>query len=90
MPGTPSTERRVLETGLRAMQRRSGISEPSPDDFVITSLDVIIHRHKKLGQGGFASVFEADWKGAKVAVKELEREVPPSVSHVQPASYMSH
>ena len=83
MPQSASAERSVLQNGLREMQRRSGQVGYFDDEFAITSLDIIIHRDKKLGQGGFACVFEADWKGAKVAVKELEREVSASV-RVQP------
>lgn len=51
-----------------------------PDEFVITSLDVIIRHNLKLGEGGFAVVYEGDWKGTRVAVKVLERGVPASVS----------
>ncbi len=51
----------------------------TPDAFVITSLDIIIHDDRKLGEGGFASVFEGDWRGTKVAVKLLERGIPSSV-----------
>ena len=61
------------------MQRRSGRLKMIPDEFVITSLDVIIHYDRKLGAGGFAEVFEADWRGTRVAVKILERGLPPSV-----------
>lgn len=62
------------------------MSEPGkavPDEHTITSLEVIVHHHKKLGDGGFASVFEADWSGSKVAVKELIKGVPPSVRCLQ-------
>lgn len=75
------SERKVLESGLHAMQRRSGPLKTTPDEFVITSLDVIIHYDDgKLGQGGFASVYEGDWKGVKVAVKVLDKDLPASVS----------
>lgn len=46
---------------------------------MITSFDVIIFRDKRLGEGGFATVYEADWKGTKVAVKELEEGASTSV-----------
>lgn len=61
------------------MQRRSGRVKMLPDEFVITSLDVIIHHDRKLGAGGFAEVFEADWRGTRVAVKVLEKGLPASV-----------
>jgi hypothetical protein len=65
---------------MSAMQRRSGGLECVPDVFVITSLDVVIHRDKKLGQGGFGQVYQGEWQGTRVAVKILERNVPPFVS----------
>lgn len=65
---------------MHALQRRSGPLRIIPDVFVITSLDVIIHYDKKLGQGGFTSVYEAHWRGTRVAVKVMERGVPASVS----------
>ena len=64
------------------MQRKSGRVVVVPDEFVITSLDIIIYHERKLGAGGFAEVYEADWKGTRVAVKVLEKGVPPSVSHM--------
>lgn len=64
---------------MYAMQRRSGPTRILPDEFVITSLDVIIKHDKRLGEGGFATVYEGDWKGTKVAVKVLERGVPYTV-----------
>lgn len=74
-----SSERKFLEHGLYAMQRRSGRLRMIPDEFVITSLDVIVHHDRKLGAGGFAEVFEADWRGTRVAVKILEKDLPASV-----------
>jgi len=65
---------------MHAMQRRSGDPRVAPDQFVITSLDVVIHHHKKLGQGGFGQVFEGEWQGNSVAVKVLDKGVTPSVS----------
>lgn len=62
------------------MQRRSGPLRFVPDVFVITSLDVIIRYDKKLGEGGFTRVYEGLWGRSKVAVKVMERGVPPSVS----------
>ena len=72
-------ERRYLENGMHALQRRSGPLRIIPDVFVITSLDVIVHFDKKLGQGGFTTVYEAHWRGTKVAVKVMDRGVPASV-----------
>jgi serine/threonine protein kinase len=65
---------------MLAMQRRSGGMTSIPDEFVITSLDVVIHWGKKIGQGGFGRVFEAQWQGSRVAVKVLDRKVPRIVS----------
>ena len=64
------------------MQNRSGGLKETPDEFVITSLDVIIHHDRKLGTGGFAEVFEGDWRGTRVAVKTLEKGVPASVCSI--------
>ena len=50
-----------------------------PDEFVITSLEIVVHRHARLGMGGFAEVYEADWNRTKVAVKIFPRGVIPSV-----------
>ena len=75
-----SLEKRFLESGMHAMQRRSGGMKSTPDVFVITSLDVVIHHDKKLGEGGFGQVFQGDWQGTSVAVKVLDRGTPPFVS----------
>jgi hypothetical protein len=69
-----------LEQGIHAMQRRSGGLSSVPDVFAITHLDVIIHRIKRLGNGGYAQVFEGEWQGSPVAVKVLDSKVPQSVS----------
>lgn len=58
---------------------RSGRSGDVPDSFMITSLDVIIHHDRKLGAGGFAEVYEADWRGTRVAVKVSEKGGSASV-----------
>ena len=42
---------------------------------MITSFDVIIFYDKKLGEGGFAKVYEADWQGTRVAVKKLDEKL---------------
>ena len=77
-----SAERPLYEKGIRALQRRSGHMSLIPDDFVITSLDVIIHKHEKLGEGRFAQVFRGDWQGATVAVKVFEKGIPQPVRAV--------
>ena len=46
---------------------------------MITSFDVIIFYDQKLGEGGFAKVYEADWQGTRVAVKKLDENVDPAV-----------
>lgn len=72
------------------MQRRSGRLKIVPDQFTITSLDIIIHEDRKLGAGGFAEVYEADWRGTQVAVKILEKGLPASVCFLKPPSNSSH
>ena len=64
---------------MQALERRSNRSHRLPDEFVITTMDIIVYHHLKLGQGGFAKVYEADWRGTRVAVKELESGIPTSV-----------
>jgi hypothetical protein len=75
-----SFQRQFLEKGMHALQRRSGPLKSIPDEFVITSLDVVVHHDKKLGEGGYGEVFQGDWHGTTVAVKVLEKGVPPFVS----------
>jgi predicted unusual protein kinase regulating ubiquinone biosynthesis (AarF/ABC1/UbiB family) len=70
----------VLEKAHAAMQRRSGPMVCIPDAFVITSLEILIHWDKKVGEGGFGQVFEAEWQGSCVAVKVLDRNVSRNVS----------
>lgn len=66
------------------MQRRSNTAPTQTDDFNVSSLEVIIHEHKKLGEGGFGQVFQAAWLGAAIAVKVMEKGVPPKVQPVAP------
>ncbi|KZT26137.1 kinase-like protein [Neolentinus lepideus HHB14362 ss-1] len=68
-------ERVFLQKILNAMIRVSGSTTSASDDFLITPLDIIIHEHKKLGQGGFAAVYQGDWKGTTVAVKVIDNAV---------------
>jgi hypothetical protein len=75
-----SFSRQFLEQGMHALHRRSGPLQSIPDEFVITSLDVIIYHDKKLGGGGYGAVFQGEWHGTTVAVKMLEKGVPPYVS----------
>ena len=72
---------------MHAIQRRTGGLDSIPDEFVITSLDVIIHHDKKLGQGGSGQVFQADWQGTTVAIKIFGKGVPSSVSHMSTPRY---
>lgn len=51
-----------------------------PDEFLITSLDVVIYRREKMGEGRFGRVFQAQWQDSRVAVKELKEGVSLSVS----------
>ena len=74
-----AAERSLLEKGMHAMQRRSGTSRLVPDDFVITSLDVIIRHDIKLGEGGFGEVFCGEWQGVTVAVKVFDKRLPHHV-----------
>lgn len=74
-----SAERPLLEKGMHAMQRRSGAMQLAPDEFVITSLDVIVRKDEKLGEGGFGQVFRGDWQGVAVAVKVFEKGIPQPV-----------
>lgn len=67
---------------MRVIQRRSRDSLKGlevPDELVITSLEIVVHKHMKLGAGGFAEVFEADWNKTRVAVKIFPHGVTPSV-----------
>lgn len=56
---------------------------PPPDAFSITAFDVVIHRDRALGRGGFGEVFEGNLHGIKVAVKLIRNYYPP-VSTVEP------
>ena len=72
-------EQGMLVIEKRAQERLGELQVP--DEFVITSLEIVVHRHIKLGSGGFAEVYEADWNKAKVAVKIFPKGVVPGVSH---------
>jgi len=66
---------------MHAMERCTGDLNIVPDVFDITSLDIIIHRDKKIGEGGCGEVFIADWQGNTVAVKvfKLDKGAHPDV-----------
>lgn len=76
-----SLERQFLEKGMYALQRRSGPLKYAPDTTIITSLEVVIRKDRKLGIGGYGQVFEGEWKNTAVAVKVLDQSVPESVSY---------
>ena len=70
-------ERQFLERGLRAMQHHIPHRIPPHDSFSVTAFDVVIHRHRTLGKGGFGEVFEGSWRGTKVAIKLISKLYPP-------------
>lgn len=72
-------ERKFLEQGVHAMQRVSGQPRYETDSYLITSLEIIIDRDRRLGSGGYGEVFEGDWHGSRIAVKVLDRGLPESV-----------
>ena len=55
---------------------------------MITSLDVVVHYDRVLGEGGFTTVYEGLWKGTKVAVKvmNLDKGVTSSVGCLLPTA----
>ena len=67
---------------MHAIQRRSGMARLAPDEFVITSLDVIVRKHEKLGESGFGQVFRGDWQNVTVAVKVFKKGIPQPVRTV--------
>ncbi|KAF7797649.1 hypothetical protein EIP86_008849 [Pleurotus ostreatoroseus] len=74
-----SIERRLFEDSRSALLHRTRSPRVVPDEFMITSFDVIIFYDQKLGEGGFAKVYEADWQGTRVAVKKLDENVDPAI-----------
>lgn len=79
-----SPERAVLNNVVSLIRRpsRSDLSETIPNELRITPLDLLRYNNRKLGAGGFASVFEGDWIGTKVAVKVMRRNISQSVCFV--------
>lgn len=71
--------REFLESGLHAMQQISGPLRYSNEEHLVTSLEIIVDRNRKLGSGGYADVFEGDWYGTRVAVKILHQDLPESL-----------
>ena len=44
---------------------------PMPEDaFSLTDFDVVYH-DRKLGKGGYGTVYEGNWHGMKVAIKQI-------------------
>jgi len=68
-------KRDLLQRGLHAMQRKSGKMRHTPNELMVTSLDVVVHHDRKLGSGGFAEVYECTWKGIRAAVKVLDKGI---------------
>ena len=66
---------------MHAIQRRSSdlLDSSLLSQWTITSLDIVILYHKKLGEGGFAEVYEANWNGSRVAVKVFPRGIAKEV-----------
>lgn len=80
-----SPERAVLNNVVSLIVRRpsrSELSETIPNELRMTPLDLLRYNNRKLGAGGFASVFEGDWIGTKVAVKVMRRNISQSVCFV--------
>jgi hypothetical protein len=61
--------------GMHALQWRSGHLSSTPDEYIITLFDIIIHNNEKLGGGGFGTVYKADYHGNSVTVKVLDKGV---------------
>ncbi|KAI0091054.1 kinase-like domain-containing protein [Irpex rosettiformis] len=78
-----SFERAVLSSVSSALEGRIGKRIPIPRECMITSLDVVIHREKLRGRGGYANVYEGTWQGKRVAVKQLLSRGDPSVIEVE-------
>ena len=55
---------------------------PAPEDaFSMTDFDVVIYHDRELGKGGFGVVFEGNWHGTKVAIKQIQ-DFEPAVTPV--------
>lgn len=74
-----SAEFKLLEQCMHVIRRCSGSIRLAPDEFVITSLDVVIYKHEELGESGFSQVFRGDWQGLTVAVKVFKKGIPQPV-----------
>ncbi|GJE85576.1 kinase-like domain-containing protein [Phanerochaete sordida] len=80
LPDVPqSPERQVLELAMQETERRSRNIPTLPDQYVITSLECVWFRDKRLGTGGYASVYLGTYYGTTVAVKVLNKGISHQV-----------
>ncbi|EKM57815.1 uncharacterized protein PHACADRAFT_116167 [Phanerochaete carnosa HHB-10118-sp] len=61
---------------MQETERRSRNIPTLPDQYVITSLECVWFPDKRIGSGGYASVYLGTYHGATVAVKVLRKGTP--------------
>jgi hypothetical protein len=74
-----SPQRQFLENAMQAMLRSPHCRPAVSDVFELSSLDVVIHYNKKLGEGRFGKLFRGDWQGTAVVVRILDNVTSQSV-----------